>query len=460
MYNGKARLAIGMLIVALGVLAAYFANQILPQLDLTQGRWTPMYQFPSRHPIGIDFREGLYYPAKVLLEGKSPYVFYSSNYAPLAILLGIPFRVLDPDRAYLAQVGLLYALNVLSLWLAVKIAAKCFRGEDSAEWAVPMGRIADGAFAAIAFLTLTSYGFLFSIERGNFDIYPQSAALLGLWWMVSAPKRLWLQVACIAVAAHLKLYPAVLFVLIIWQHGWKSLFPLVVVNLVLLLCTGPANAVQFVEVMIRYAQAPYIWVGNHSAASFGQMLTEYLNSRAWVAPPTWLFYLLPAVVWGAGLVRLWTRKRADSLAWMYVLSVPVMNLIPSTSHDYKLVLLSAPAVMIILWLVTDFSRHGHWVRLLQLASIMAILVFATRSYTQLPVVLRNKYPIVLALQVASLWILLSATSPRPEARAGAGSRSDRYPPEPSSANGLRLETALDEGTQLRGPVVVSKGLLR
>jgi hypothetical protein len=263
-------------------------------------------------------------------------------------------------------------------------------------------------FCLLSFWLVTSYGFLFSIERGNFDIYTGLAAITGLWMMVRRPSSVWLQVLCFSIAAHLKVYPAILFVLVVWKHGWKSLLPLGVVNLVLLLSLGPANVVNFVRSVTGAVEAPYIWVGNHSAAAFGALVNNYLGERGLGWVPPWLFYLLPIGLWIFGCLLLVRRGYSNAGAiWLYALSVPMMNLMPATSHDYKLVLLAAPLALSLLFVTWEFAASGRLVRLLQIVAVGALAAMLALAYTRLPTVLEDKYPFILALQAVIVWIFVT-----------------------------------------------------
>ena len=402
------RLKLGIAVVGLGVFLAFFANDLLSRIDFRTERWEQPYLFPLVLPVGADFREGLFYPAKILLQGKSPYLDYSSIYPPFTILLAAPFRLFTVSTAYLLQVVLLYGLNILTIWGAIKIAASARATEAGASPGATLELPLElPLFLLISFLILTSYGFFFSVERGNNDAYAQCAAILGLWLMLRRPEKLWLQALAFSVAAHLKLYPAILFLLPLWQHGRRSLLPLVVINALLLLSTGPANAVEFAEVMVRYAGQPFLWVGNHSAASFSLLVNGYLIPHVGLQLPTLVFYLLPAALWLLGAFTLWRKGFSPGGAvWLFILSVPMMSVIPSTSHDYKLVLIGAPVAMVFSRLIFDYATLDERVRLLQIGAVMVLMLFLTRSYTMLPPLLGNKYPFLLALELVFVWTIL------------------------------------------------------
>ncbi|HVN55180.1 MAG TPA: glycosyltransferase family 87 protein, partial [Anaerolineaceae bacterium] len=351
---------LGLGTVILIVLVGYFFNSVILPLNLQAEIWDPPIPFPIIHPIGTDFREGYFYPAKVLLQLKSPYIDYNSIYPPFSSVLFIPFRLVSVQMAYRIQVFALYALNLITILLAIRATQKALNSLDDGQ-KEPGSLPAYALFLSIGFLTVSSYGFNFSVERGNSDIYAQFFCVLALLALLRQPGNVWLETFLVAAATHLKLYPAILFALIFWKHRWKSLVPILLVNLGLLFITGPFNALQYIQVMERYIPAPFLWGGNHSAASFARMVNETLSRTAGFTLPAFLFTALPLVIWGGGFWLLWRRGFTPlNCALLFILSVPVMNVLPPTSHDYKLVILSTPVVMLLYFLVFNFGKTRRW----------------------------------------------------------------------------------------------------
>jgi hypothetical protein len=81
---------------------------------------------PYIRPIGTDFREGYFYPAKILLQGESPYLEYHLIYPPFSALFSVPFRMFSVDTAYLVNVCLLFALNIAIVILGLSIVHRAF----------------------------------------------------------------------------------------------------------------------------------------------------------------------------------------------------------------------------------------------------------------------------------------------------------------------------------------------
>ena len=396
------RLKTSLWFIIVSILIIYLVNNLFSVINMEKETWEFPYLFPYIKPIGTDFRIGMFYPAMVLLEGLSPYEHYNLIYPPFAAVFSIPFRLFDVKTAYLLQVILLYAANIITIYIAARSASLGLDKDKKLDILNPALSI---VCLSMVFLTLNSYGFLFSLERGNFDIYAQFFSVLGLWMLLKRPEQsrdsyhIWLQVVLVSLAAHLKVYPAILFFLILWKHGWKSLLPLFTVNLVLLLCTGPVYAWQFIQTIIHYTQEPFIWIGNHSGASFADFANSYMSSRLGFTLPALIFTVVPLLVWVVGVIVLWRRERTPANALLFFcLSVPVMNLVPTVSHDYKLVILSAPLTIALYWLVRSYSETGKVMELVKMVAFLFLALFLTRLNSITPLVLKNKYPFILVME--------------------------------------------------------------
>jgi len=355
-----------------------------------------------------------------------PYDAPTFWYPPFSALFLLPYQAIDPDRAYLIHTFVLIFLNIASVWGTIRITVSTIPRRSSSQGTGDPGMTLP-LFLSFAFATVCSYGFLFSIERGNFDLYALAFSLAGLWILVRSPHRVWLQVICFSVAAHLKVYPAVLFLLPFWRHGRRCIVPIVLINAALLFCIGPGPALHFLETLFGLGDSLRVWVGNHSAASFGQMVNDFLGVRGLPEIPGLVFLGVPVVIWLASVWILLRRGYSEAGAvWLFALSVPLMNLIPSTSHDYKLVLLSAPFAMLLSLLLYDYVESGRPVPLAQIAVACVLLFFLSVSYVAFPPVLGNKYPFIVGTQLLILWVLLTVPS-RQKADLSPASGRDHAP---------------------------------
>ncbi len=260
---------------------------------------------------------------------------------------------------------------------------------------------------AVTFYSLSNYGFLFSIERGNYDSVAILFGTAGIYAAVKKPNAIWLQVLLVSIAAHLKIYPAALFVVLLAQHGRKVVLPAAVINSLMFLSLGPANMLEFFKALPPYMLVPASWVGNHSAHSFADYLNTInpLPAGAYI-PLLILLTVIPIILWAAGCYLVIKSLRKETWpVFLLMISIPLMCLVPSTSHDYKLVILS-PALMILLTLlVMKISQKSRARDYLQLAVLLVLCLLIGRSYTLIPEALQviaNKYLLVTALLVMML----------------------------------------------------------
>jgi hypothetical protein len=425
-------IAVGGSLVTVLFLLIYLFNNILPSINYHTGRWEAPFLFPLMEPVGADFRAGYYDPAMVLLEGKSPYLKYGLIYPPFSALFSVPFTLFPVETAYGIQVALLFLLNIGTLFLAADCMRLAWRQSYNAQ-ASQIKNTAVLLFVLVSFYTLTSYGFIFSAERGNFDIYTGFFSIFALWALLRKPNQVWMPVILISMAAHLKIYPAILFFLILWKHGSKSILPLLVVNLLLLFITGPVNAIEFIKTITFYTLDPYLWIGNHSATSFNNYMNQYTQEYLDISLPAWIFFLAPVLIWVVGYIGM--RKKNFSplnAVLLFTLSVPVMNLLPTVSHDYKLVLLSAPFLILLFIYLMKLeyapSRFAAYQEVLKIILLMLLMFVIGRTYVYTHPILKNKYPLILFLQLLTILeiyfpqpsqaVLVQAGTPSPASTSG------------------------------------------
>ena len=187
---------------------------------------------PLAHPTGIDFRDGLYDPARA-------FTTISSGWPPLTLILGKPFTLFGFATAHVIQVVILVVLAVASVVLSALLAVKAAVGGGDG---LGERRVDARQLGLVAGLWLfTSTGFIYEIERGNIDLYALFFALLAVWLMLRLPRSPWWPTLALAVSINLKLYPGVLLVLLLWRYRWRAIVPALVTNVVLLLIAGPRN---------------------------------------------------------------------------------------------------------------------------------------------------------------------------------------------------------------------------
>jgi hypothetical protein len=383
------------------VAALALANVALAWIDLDQWAWRAPMLVPSINPIGVDFRIGGYAAAQQFSN-------VQSGWPPFTIVLSAPYLLLEPNAAYVVHVGILIALNLAGIALAVAVLRS--RDDDGLPLCGPAGDHVGLLAPVFAVWLLVSYGFLFSVERGNYDAFPAFLAMLGLWALVRRPAGIWLPTTAFSLAAQIKVYPALLLLLLIWRFRWKAILPIIACNVVLSLSAGPENLVRFLSGVTSLMTVGYDWVGNSSAKSFSAWVDllhwgylPHLPAKLLIAIPV---ALLLFTVW-----RLWRRHDRAATALMLCGLAPLMFVVPSISHDYKLVLLAGPAVLLSGLLMRHIGRGPAepWWMLLTL-SLTLFFIARPPSYIW-PAILQNKYPWILLYQAVVAWMAWRLPAP-------------------------------------------------
>jgi len=351
---------------------------------------------PLAKPTGIDFRDGLYDPA-------AAFTTAHSGWPPLTLLLGRPFTLLSFNAGYHIQVGILVALALAAAVLSAKLAMKAACDPDLSG----QGRRIDATQLSLilGFWLLTSYGFMYEVERGNIDLYALVFALLSVWLMLRLPRSAWWPAILLAVAINLKFYPGVLLVILFWRYRWRAVLPVFVANAALLLIAGPGNVRSTVTGLtaIQSTQRS-LWWGNHSAAALANVLRDVTG---WA--PSWIYVpllLVPLALWALTLLLLVRRGWSDRRAVLAAAAcVPVMGVVPAISHDYKLVLYVFPLAVLAAVIATMSRRDlAVWSVLFGLLA-MAMMLLSRSSLLIAPSLFASKYALLVLLQLLLLYVV-------------------------------------------------------
>jgi hypothetical protein len=384
-------------VVWLGViaLAGLAWNFLVYSLKFGNAVWGVL--LPLVHPTGIDFRDGLYDPARVFSTAHS-------GWPPLTLLLGRPFTLASFSTAYVVQVCILVALAVAAAVLSAKLATTAACRPDMSG----QGRTVDASLIALVMglWLMTSYGFMYEIERGNIDLYALALMLLSVWLMIRFPKSAWLPAAVLALAVGLKLYPGVLLVVLFWRYRWRALVPVAVTTLAVFAIGGPANLRESFVTLGAVQANPHAmgWM-NESAASLAHVLRR---DTSWA--PSWIEYpllLVPLGLWTSTLVVLVRRGYTDRrIVLAAAACVPPMVVVPTVSNDYKLVLCVFPLAVLAAVLATMRRRPGVlWAALFGVLSF-AMMFLARSSSVVAPSLQTSKYAWLVVLQVLLLIVVL------------------------------------------------------
>lgn len=414
--DSHSRIMLALTIVGLGFATIILFNTVLSNIDTKNWGFSTTNLLPLMHPVGADFRDGIYNPAETLFAGKSIAQIWTnttntSGYPPLVTLVGLFFLPINVNSAYLVQVFLLIASNIACLGLVVAITDK-FLFSTLAIDKKSRSYISLFVFSATLILVFSSYAFTFSIERGNYDIYALLLTLLTVWVLLNHPEKVWGQVILLSIATNLKIYPAILFILLLKKHGKKMILPTIASNIALLLILGPNNLVAFVSTLLARLGIGnnYSWIGNHSSYSFAEtVLKNVYPSEIKFFMPLWaILTLIPLLFWGVSLIPVFKKKFSPQTAILfYMVSVPVMDLVPTVSHDYKLVILYSTAALLIGYILRRIIQKGSFFDYFELVLLCIIFLAISRSYVFFKEdgfwILANKYIWSLSFEALIVW---------------------------------------------------------
>ena len=380
-------------VVWLGVvtLAAVGWNICVYSMKFGRQVWTVLV--PLSHPAGVDFRDGLYKPARA-------FTTVHSGWPPLSLYLGKPFTLLKLTTGYHLQVLILVGLALVATALSAHLAMRAVGNGVTARAGRPL---TTSLVAVVCGLwLLTSYGFFYEIDRGNIDLYALVFSLLALWLTVRGTRSPWPAAAALALATGLKLYPAILVVVLLWRYRLRALVPVAVTTAVVLLVAGPANLLHsFTTLQALSTSRTAEWWGQDSATAMMHVLHEHTS---WA--PSWVFWPLiagPCALWLATVTavvrRGWSERGAVLLG---AACVSMMAIVPPVSNDYKLVLCVLPLAVLATTLATARREPGTtWVVLFSAASLLLMLL--ARSTLLVAASLQgSKYALLVVLQVLLL----------------------------------------------------------
>ncbi len=396
-----------------GFLLVFILNNVTSHFEPGTWSYHDARIFPTYPPSGNDFRVGYYRPAYYLVQSHFTSIGetgnYDSFYPPLVALLYVPFVLFKFSTAYAIHVVILIIANLACLLMAV-LMVKRYLLSDLGLAETTVNIISLCLFFFTAIYIFSSYFFLYGIERGNTDILVMFLCVLTLWLLTKRPNNVWLQVIVLSVAVHLKIYPLVLFPLLLFKHGKKLILPAILVNVAFLFCLGPNMAWEFFKSLTAGGGGAglgnaYSSAGNHSAYSFTVGIDKtddkYLSGTFFVMWAT--TFLLPLVMWGITCISIVLRKYTTPNAVLFfMVTVPLMSLLPTVSIDYKLVIFGVAIILLFGLVIRQFLQKFSWLDLIQVLLLIGVLIMLSRSPAyisqDLPFI-RNKYIWVLLLEV-------------------------------------------------------------
>lgn len=365
----------------IGLIAGYLVFVIRPAiLNQKHAANVNLAAVPAINPIGVDLRQMMSYTNSWAVKHQTPYVGLNL-YPPLATVLFTPLLLVRFTTAY----GLMTVLNLLA-------AAFLF-------WWLPKQWITKKAvrqiWGLIALISLVSYGFMFEIERGQFNLLATAFTLAGVYLFQNTNRR-WRTVAYIlfSLGVQLKVYPFIFVLLLVkdwsdWRDNIRRWLGLAVANGAALLILGGGIFKGFLRAIGEQSAHPFIWIGNHSIKSFvvnaGQNPDFIWFSRFFVDHSVGATLTLFGLLGFSVVASLWLsirRSRTGLDPYLFTNLTAAALLIPSVSHDYKLPLLTLPLILTLnatSQIKLDGRRH-LWRKII-VSLIAFVFVSLSVSYT-------------------------------------------------------------------------------
>lgn len=395
-----------LMLIGLFTVLSFFLNNIFPLINLKTWKFEIPLPIQPRNPVGYDFRWGLYWPVERILNGQNIYIDAFSNYPPFVNIFFMPLQLINENSAYILMVFILLITNIINLYISTRIITNLVFPKLAID-SFSLKIFFISVFFMVLSYTLFGYPFLFSIERGNYDAIALLFSLLTIYFILKQPESLWLHVILLSIATHLKIYPAALFLALFVIHGMKVIIPTFVTNLILLLSLGFNNALLFLNVMINYVEDPLIWVGNHSGAGFAENLFTFLPTlQEQFASLKPIFTIFPIVIWVVSCYLIIKNLSKDfRIVYLFMVSMPLMCVVPTVSHDYKLVILSSALLIFLALLTYKIIRLSKLWDYLQLITVLILFFFIGRSFAYnegLIKFISNKYPLIIIFSLIML----------------------------------------------------------
>jgi hypothetical protein len=291
--------------------------------------------------------------------------------------------------------SLLYIANIAAILMANLLAGSISKKGNSLSWEIA---------GMITMYTLTSYGLFFGLKNGNYDVFASFSAVLGMLFLARLPEKIWLSTLFLSLAAHLKVYPGILFAILIWKYGLKSLIPLLVINAGLFLSLGFERMLEFFAQLGPYISNPFITIKSSSAISFAEhLILQGVSLDKNML--TGIFIAIPILIWLSSALYLYKKGFSNlGMLWYFVVSFAPMFALPAVSHDYKLVILSVPLLLALFRMTETYAETGSASAAIIIILFMVTAIFIHRSVFDSTILFfQNKYCSILAFQVLGAW---------------------------------------------------------
>lgn len=354
-------------------LFAFTFGYIIP-VFFAQGKLIIPTQIPTGGPFGSDLKWTI---DMALDANKIPY-------SPFADILFSLFSHISFNFLY-------YALSITSFCILVVYSLSIMRSYPKNSATIIL----------ILITTLSSYGLLFEIERGQWNIIACLLIMLSIYYYKINKKLL--AVILFSVAVHLKIYP-IIFILV-FSNNYNDVKGTIkfwiyigVVNIALFFIEGWGASILYFKNMFLYAKNPAVWIGNHSIFSFSVLckLHYSLNHKI-----LFIALMCSFILMLSAMIFLHFKNRMSGINIHLILFLTLgAIMLPTVSHDYTLSLLTFPIVYFIAKLdnrtLKTFDKC--WLFVLMFIFFISQYSYANFEYLNSLLVL-NKLPLLFIISI-------------------------------------------------------------
>lgn len=348
-------------------------------------------------PIGHDFLEIVSFSSTWFQTGDAPPILYP----PFILIFFTPFTFLDYETSY----KILTLITIICYILITFLVP---------QWISKSKEISP--FTMLIFITgITSYGFQFELERGQWNIIAFSFSLVAIYIFHNRPTYRWLAYLLFTISVQLKIYPAIFVFALIenwsdWRNNIKRVAGLGILNILAIFILGLSPIQHTIEslVGITSSQAHIGGALNHSITSFtifflSKKILPHKLVILWLLQNNWLPQLFLFAFFGfcflVIILHAYTKKISGFNPYLFLGCSIGACIIPSISFDYKLSVLPA-CIAICIPGILSYREGENRVLNVLLALIFSIAYSSTLySYVTKPEIIQNNFPALLLMLV-------------------------------------------------------------
>ncbi len=371
-----------------GYFLAYLLFFILPTFLNSEDIMKPVMPMHVYHTIGLDLRiYYMRYSLEGILEGNYlPYVYYT----PFVIVFFAPFLLMSGKVAY----GFLTMIN-LSCYLVIVFIFPIILFKNNKTRLITL---------ALGFAGLLSYGFLYELERGQYNLIALTFVIMSIYIYHHYPKFHVIAYILIAMSIHLKLWPVVFVVMFIrdwgkWKRDLRGILYIGILSFALFFVLGLDIFLDFLTSALN-TQNNLHWYGNHSIASFVQTKLGPINAlEPYLGAINLLFYGICALCLFLGIRKAYLQKERGFNGYLFVICTVIACVVPTISHDYKLSILIGPVIIGLNTVANDFTRSKVWPPVI-LAGLVSFLYISIHfPNIEKPPFLKNNFPVLMIIMI-------------------------------------------------------------